>query len=339
MTTQNIPHPSPKILEVLHNNGYTDNAQWDAAGSAGSGRSYFRVHEGDRYAILQVSASTDEDFKRFASYGKSFHAFGLPTPAIWAVDESASQILMKDLGPHTLLSEVLPLDPISGNVRILYTETINSLIRWQEASNRVFLSRPDIAARRFDYAALKWESDYFRTNYLENHRKIKAIPQAVENFFSTLACMVDTHPKVLMHRDFQSQNIMVRPNTEIGFVDFQGARRGTMFYDIASLLWDPYVNLPENLIMDFFEYWRTGLKICVECFEKEDAWCLFLQASLQRMMQALGAFCFLSKEKKIASFEKFIEPGRVRLLRILELYEPISPSRHIAISFLKDALK
>ena len=215
---------------------------------------------------------------------------------------------------------------------------IDALVRWQESSPKFFLCRADIAARRFDYSALKWETDYFRTNYLQKKRGIAEIPQAVENFFSTLACMVDTHPKVLMHRDFQSQNIMVCNNSEVGFVDFQGARRGTMFYDIASLLWDPYVSLPEAMVEDFFEDWYRGYTLCHESFDKDEAWTLFLQASLQRLMQAMGAFCFLSMEKKIASFEQYIEPGKKRLLRVLELYEPLSPSRHEAITFLKNSL-
>jgi aminoglycoside/choline kinase family phosphotransferase len=166
-----IPTPSAKITDVLRSQGFTDAAEWQIAGSAGSGRGYYRVHEGNHYAILQVSASADDDFKRFASFGKTFTSFNLPTPRISAVDEEAHQILMKDLGPNMLISEILPLDPISGNVRILYTEVINSLIRWQEASSQVFMSRPDMAARKFDFSALKWETDYFRDNYLDANKE------------------------------------------------------------------------------------------------------------------------------------------------------------------------
>ena len=323
----NIPTPSSKISEVLRANGFTDAATWEVAGSAGSGRGYYRVHDGSHYAILQVCAAADDDFKRFASYGKTFHSFGLPTPTILAVDEEAHQILMKDLGPKMLVDEVLPLGPISGNVRILYTEVIDALVRWQESSRLLFLSRPDIGARKFDYATLKWKTDYFRTNYLIGRKGIKDIPQYVDNFFSTLACTVDTHPKVLMHRDFQSQNIMIRPNTEIGFVDFQGARRGSMFYDIASLLWDPYVNLPRNLVDDFFEYWRTGNRQCADFFSKEEAWEFFLQASLQRIMQALGAFCFLTREKHMDKFEQYVEPAKARLREILIAYKLVSTEK------------
>lgn len=336
---QELPQIAPKILRSLESKGFTASADWSLAGSAGSGRKYYRVTEGEKTAILQTNASANEDFEHFVSYGKSFNDFDLPTPEIWAVDESAAQILMQDMGEHTLLSVVVKDgQTLAGSARVLYPAVIDALIRWQESSPKFFLSRADIAARRFDYSALKWETDYFRTNYLQKKMGISEIPQAVENFFSTLACMVDTHPKVLMHRDFQSQNVMVRNDSEVGFVDFQGARRGTMFYDIASLLWDPYVSLPEEMVKDFFEDWYSGYTLCHESFDKEEAWTLFLQASLQRLMQAMGAFCFLSMEKKIESFEQYIEPGKKRLLRVLELYEPLSPSRHEAITFLKNSL-
>ena len=118
-----------------------------------------------------------------------------------------------------------------------------------------------------------------------------------------------------MHRDFQSQNIMVKPNSEIAFVDFQGARRGAMFYDLASLLWDPYVELSLTEIKDFFEYWRISYREA-KTYSKDDAWEAFIHASLQRVMQAMGAYCFLSKVKKIEKFEQYIEPGK-RQLRIL----------------------
>lgn len=334
----NIP-VSSQILRVIESRGFSSSSTWTLAGSAGSGRKYYRVSDGEKTAILQTNASANEDFEHFVSFGKSFSAFSLPTPEIYAVDEESAQILMQDMGEQTLLSQVVKDGaPISGSARVLYPVVIDALIRWQVSSPKFFLSRSDIAARRFDYAALKWETDYFKTNYLQKKKGIAEIPQVVENFFATLACMVDTHPKVLMHRDFQSQNVMVRSSSEVGFVDFQGARRGSLFYDIASLLWDPYVSLPEEMVVDFFDEWFRDYPLVSESFSREEAWTLFLQAALQRLMQAMGAFCFLLTEKKIESFEQYIEPGKKRLLRVLELYEPLSPSRHEAITFLKNAL-
>ena len=307
---------SPVIQSYLKSRGYADYQVSSIAG-AGSGRQYFRISEGSKSCVLQVCAEVNDDFRHFVDYSKTFRDFGLPVTQVYAVDETACQVLQEDLGKRNLLDEVSPVSPgvRSGNERILYPTVIDALVKWQDASQSIFSSHTELWIRRFDFAALKWETDYFTENYLKGHCGLTEIPQGVKNFFSLLAVAVDAQPKLLMHRDFQSQNIMVRPNSEIAFVDFQGARRGSAFYDIASLLWDPYVSLPVEMIKDFFEYWRMHNKR-VQAYTKEDAWDSFIQASLQRLMQALGAYCFLSKVKGIQKFEQYIEPGK-RQLRAL----------------------
>lgn len=308
---------SPVIKGYLLSRGYTENFTVSPIAGAGSGRQYFRISEDKRSCVLQVCAEVNDDFRHFVDYSKTFRDFGLPVTQVYAVDETTCQVLQEDLGKRNLLDEVSPVSPgvRSGNERILYPTVIDALVKWQDASQSIFSSHTELWIRRFDFAALKWETDYFTENYLKGHCGLTEIPQGVKNFFSLLAVAVDAQPKLLMHRDFQSQNIMVRPNSEIAFVDFQGARRGSAFYDIASLLWDPYVSLPVEMIKDFFEYWRMHNKR-VQAYTKEDAWDSFIQASLQRLMQALGAYCFLSKVKGIQKFEQYIEPGK-RQLRAL----------------------
>lgn len=330
---------SPFIKEYLASHAYSDESCVEPAGAAGSGRLYYRIKERKRSCILQVNETANQDFENFVSFGKFFFSIDLPVPRIYTVDESAAQVLMEDLGKRSLFDYTLPGEPLSGNVRILYQDVIKSLVTFQESSASAFMARPDLGARKFDYAALKWETDYFTTNYLKRLANVTEIPEFLKDFFSTLACSVDTHQKVLMHRDFQSQNIMIRPNSEIVFVDFQGARRGSMYYDLASLLWDPYTSLPLHLVFDFFEYWRTEYQENKH-FSKEEAWISFLEASLQRVMQALGAYGFLSRHKKLDSFERFIEPGKARLLEILKLYKEATSGLHQeAILFLEKNLK
>ena len=217
---------SPAIQQFLSSHGYADYEVTSIAG-AGSGRKYYRIATDNRSSVLQVSASVDEDFKRFVDYSESFSSFGLPVPRIYCVDESSCSVLQEDLGEHNLLDNILPPghEKKTGNVRILYPEVIDSLIKWQDISRSLFSSRSDLWLRRFDFDALKWETDYFTENYLKAHKGIAEIPECVRQFYSLLAVSVEAQHKVLMHRDFQSQNIMVKPNSEIAFVDFQGARR------------------------------------------------------------------------------------------------------------------
>lgn len=315
---------STAVKNFLLNHGYAADFNVESIAGAGSGRRYYRIASAGLSCVLQISSSVDEDFKRFVDYSKAFREFGLPVPRIYFVDEESCSVLQEDLGIHNLLDEIRPLgNAKSGNVRILYPVVIDALVKWQEVSRSLFSSRSDLWLHRFDFAALKWETDYFTENYLKAHKGIKEIPQSVYNFYSVLAISVDAQPKVLMHRDFQSQNIMVKPDAEVAFVDYQGTRRGSMFYDLASLLWDPYVSLSLNEIKDFFEYWRTMYRE-TKTYTQEDAWEAFIHASLQRVMQAMGAYCFLSKVKGIQKFERYIEPGKAQLRVLFSEFKKIA---------------
>jgi hypothetical protein len=329
---------SDKIRDYLGSHGYGADFSVESIAGAGSGRRYYRISSGERASVLQVSAELNEDFKKFVENSQVFRAAGLPVPKLFCVDEESVQILQEDLGSRRLLDDVSPDRPQSGSVRILYPEVIEALIRWQNASQSLFSTHTDIWLRRFDFAALKWETDYFTENYLKAHCGITEIPDYVRNFYSLLAVSVDAQTKVLMHRDFQSQNIMVKDNSEVAFVDYQGARRGSMFYDIASLLWDPYVCLPLDLVKDFFEYWRFQYK-GAKIYTKEDAWESFVHASLQRVMQALGAYCFLSKVKGIQKFEQYIEPGKKQLRLLFAEFRKIAKATDPQVfSFMERAL-
>ena len=316
---------SSKIKDFLLSHDYSENYTVSSIAGAGSGRRYYRIADGESSCVLQVSASVDEDFKRFVDYSTAFWEFGLPVPRIYFVDEESCSVLQEDLGAHNLLDNILPggREKKSGNVRILYPVVIDALVKWQEVSRSLFSSRSDLWLRRFDFAALKWETDYFTENFLKAHKGIQEIPQSVLNFYSVLAISVDAQPKVLMHRDFQSQNVMIKPDSEVAFVDYQGARRGSMFYDLASLLWDPYVCLSLDEIRDFFEYWRTSFRE-TKIYTREDAWEAFIHASLQRVMQAMGAYCFLSKVKGIQKFEQYIEPGKAQLRVLFAEFKKIA---------------
>jgi aminoglycoside/choline kinase family phosphotransferase len=169
---------SPVIEKFLKSRGYADYELTSIAG-AGSGRKYYRIASGKQSAVLQVSASVDEDFKRFVDYAEAFNSFGLPVPKIYCVDEASCSVLQEDLGAHNLLDNIVApgSEKKTGNVRILYPEVIDSLIKWQNISRSLFSSRSDLWLRRFDFAALKWETDYFTENYLKAHKGIQETPE------------------------------------------------------------------------------------------------------------------------------------------------------------------
>jgi aminoglycoside/choline kinase family phosphotransferase len=98
-----------------------------------------------------------------------------------------------------------------------------------------------------------------------------------------------------VHRDFQSQNIIVR-NGQAHLIDFQGMRPGLAEYDLGSLLYDPYVVLPESERTELIAYYRARqLENDVAIGGEFD---LKLRlCTMQRLMQALGAYGFLGLVK------------------------------------------
>jgi hypothetical protein len=132
-------------------------------------------------------------------------------------------------------------------------------------------------------------------------------------------------PRVLVHRDFQSQNIIIE-NGQANLIDFQGMRPGLAAYDLASLLYDPYVDLTESERAELITYYRDGRdKRGVTCSEDFDS--KLRLCAMQRLMQALGAYGFLGLIKGNKNFLQYI-PRAVRSLRDtvakIERLEPLA---------------
>src|SRR5439155_9861933 len=109
----------------------------------------------------------------------------------------------------------------------------------------------------FNAALYLWEQNYFFENCLGRYFKMesaKTTEFAALTPLHTIANRLDGEQRVLVHRDFQSQNIMIR-NEQAHLIDFQGMRPGLAAYDLASLLYDPYVDLSESERAELVAYY------------------------------------------------------------------------------------
>jgi aminoglycoside/choline kinase family phosphotransferase len=300
------------LMQAINNELIIENGElrMEEAGSAGSGRKYYRMKAGGHSLILQQSNAGDADFERFVRYGKLFGELRLPVPEIYAVSEGEGRVVMQDLGSVRLCDVAQPI--------MYYPLVLEKLIVWQEASEKAFEADSELASRGFGEGDYLWESSYFAENYLQGHLGMEEIPAYLTKSFQDLAKKAAAQQRVLMHRDFQSQNVMLAKENKIAFIDFQGARNGSIYYDVASLLWDPYMMLPEETVKQLFTLWHSANPL-LKNVPFENAWENFLIASMQRLMQALGAYCFLSKKKGIKSFEQYIEPGEKRFRTVLDI--------------------
>jgi hypothetical protein len=160
-----------------------------------------------------------------------------------------------------------------------------------------------------------WEQNYFFENCLGRCFKVdhtRLAELAELSALKEIAERLAVFPRVLVHRDFQSQNIIVR-NGQAYLIDFQGMRPGLAEYDLASLVYDPYVDLAEAERTELIAYYRCRQLANGNTIDGGLDFKLRLCA-MQRLMQALGAYGFLGLVKGHKHFLKYV-PDALRSLR------------------------
>jgi aminoglycoside/choline kinase family phosphotransferase len=307
---------SPVLAKFLARYGFGEGCDIALAGSAGSRRVYFRLSQGLRTFIVLVSPPDDADFGRFLRITQFYRLMDVHVPMVHCIDDAAHQVLLEDLGDRRLFDLVVSGDG-AATLRA-YKDAIHLLIDLQTRCFQRHQECPDIHSRHFDMHDLLWETGYFTAQYLEGRRGLSFAPArkaALESVFTELARRVDAHPKSIMHRDFQSQNIMVQSGGILRVIDYQGSRLGSIYYDLASLLLDPYVMLPDDAVMELLRYYHAK---SLNPLEFDAMFSQFLLAASQRIMQALGAYWFLSSAKGLPQFAAHIVPGERRLRWVTE---------------------
>lgn len=298
-------------------------------GTGGSDRSYYRMRRDKGSAVLMESQESDPDFERHIKYTLFFGRHFMPVPKLIEVNHDAKTVLFEDLGDLTLYSW-LKCPRKESEIESVYKSVIEILITLHTKATRNVSRCHFIKDRLFDYGHLRWETDYFIERFV---RGVKNIEIKDNNFFEEefhrLALKVDSFPKAVIHRDFQSQNVMVTKGNIPRIVDYQGARIGPPAYDLVSLLWDPYYRLTNTLrekLIDYYifkseENWEAKASPTLKPFSpmgRGDFSRPFretlLPCRLQRHMQALGAYGFLSMVKGKRYFLKYVPEG-LKLLK------------------------
>ncbi|RJQ23099.1 MAG: hypothetical protein C4560_01245 [Nitrospiraceae bacterium] len=280
-------------------------------GSGGSDRKYYRIKKGRKSAVLMQCRRDDPDFDRQMEYTRFFLRCLIPVPDVLETDPGEKQAVFEDAG-DTSLYNWLKCPREDADMESMYRKVIDALALIHTTATDHVAECPPLKSRLFDYEYFRWETAYFLERFLEGIRNIQAANViGLEEDLNSLAFKADSFPRTIIHRDFQSQNIMVTRDGGLRIIDFQGARMGPSAYDVASILWDPYHRLEDGLrgrLADYYigkiedkfdaDYFRETLVVC----------------KLQRHMQALGAYGYLSSVKGKKYFLKYVPEG-LRLLK------------------------
>ncbi len=292
------------------------NDQTDAIliGLGGSDRRYFRVRNDSRTVVLLECKSDDPDYERHLVYTRFFAAHSVPVPGLIATDDARKKALFDDLGDTSLYS-YLKIPHSRSHIYDVYCSVIDILVKLHTRVTEHVHECPLLQAQIFDYDYLRWETSYFLERFVVGLKKLPLDNrQVIEKEFHQLALKVDAYPKGVIHRDFQCQNIMITRGGIPHVIDYQGARMAPVAYDIASILWDPYHRLDSGVRERLIEYYISEVKQHMAGFNESLFREGLIPCRLQRHMQALGAYGFLSVVKGKTYFLKHV-PEALRLLR------------------------
>lgn len=247
----------------------------------------------------------------FSNMLRAAQSRGIRVPALYAdLTKSGNfTVLLEDLGDETLFLR-LGRTPREQWLP-WYQKAVDLLCEWQRAFAE---SDPACVAfgRRFDRGLLRWELDHFREWGLDVWRgpTPAGLRAALDIEFDALADAVAAIPTTLVHRDWQSKNLMVLPGDTLAVIDFQDALVGPRPYDLVALLCDSYTALEPSeqraLIDRYLD--RSGITD-PEARAQFTRW--FYTQAVQRKLKDAGRFVFIDRVRKNPGFLQYI-PQSVR---------------------------
>ena len=257
------------------------------ASADASFRRYFRVAtvSGETFIVMDAPPEK-EDCRPFVVVAQAMADFGVHVPRVLELDLERGLMLLDDLGNEQYL-QALSAD----NVDHLYGDAIDTLVRLQRRGPVENSPLPP-----YDRELLMAEMALFSEWLLGRHLGEPALGDGLDEVFQWLADRALEQPRVWVHRDYHSRNLMVVEQNNPGVLDFQDAVIGPLTYDLVSLLKDCYISWPRPRVVAwvarYFDRARAaGLGGGVD-FEQLLVW--FDLMGVQRHLKAAGIFARLN---------------------------------------------
>jgi len=282
----------------------------------GSERQWYRLKAGRHSLIMadhgiRENRSTSEA-DAFVHIGQHLYHQGVSVPKIHFCDTFCGLVFLDDLGDVNLQQAARSMTHSESLIR-LYKSVIDQLIKLSLDGGDEFNPAWTYQSARYDQELIiEKECRYFQEAFLNGYLGLGARFEDLAADFASLAqkALQYSNPG-FMHRDMQSRNIMIK-NHQVYFIDFQGGRYGPIQYDLASLLIDPYVELPDAIQAKLLDYSVEALSERTAVEPKKFRQC-FNYCALTRNLQTLGAFAYLSNIKGKQYFEDYI-PAALQIL-------------------------
>lgn len=245
----------------------------------------------------------------YTSQARFLARHGVSVPAVLLDWPKEKLCVLEDVGENSLEHVFPRLTHAAGMA--FYKQTLKTVANLHHEATGAAIRHPIRLSSPFNRKLYEWEQELFCEQFLKRHLPVDDTRrQEIRRELSTLIPPQLRAPRVIVHRDLQSSNILIKDGRII-LIDFQGMRLGTAAYDLASLLCDPYVNLPDDMRDELLDYYTNLVP------ERKNAKNLFWIAAVQRLSQALGAYGRLGAAPATAYFLKHIPAGINQLKKAL----------------------
>ena len=259
--------------------------------TSGSNRRYFRL-KGGNLSLIGVIGNNLEENRAFIYLSRHFREKGIRVPAVLSVSDDGFSYLQEDLGDKVLFNLVSEgrengiYSPVETD---LLCRTIEQLPRLQ------FQGAKDMDWKKclyeaFDGRMIDFDLNYFKYCFLKATGLEFNEVHLQEDFDRLKEDLLKDNGNTFMHRDFQARNILIQDG-EPWIIDFQGGRRGPIYYDVASFVWQARSRFPEQLKQKLIQSYLRALRSYQEV--DEDRFYARLRLFvLFRTLQVLGAYGF-----------------------------------------------
>lgn len=282
--------------------------------ASGSNRRYFRL-ESKNNTVIGVEGTSVEENNAFIKMAKHFYSKGLPVPHFIAQSPNGLFYLQQDLG-DTLLFDFIA----EGRKTGVFCEPEKGMLR---KTMRILPSIQVKGADGFDFSvcypqpefnerSILWDLNYFKYCFLKSTGLEFQENRLEDDFVKLSSILLSSNSNTFMYRDFQSRNVMVKDN-EPYFIDFQGGRKGPLYYDVASFLWQAKAKYSDELREELLDEYLNALAELMPV-DKVDFRRQLKHFVLFRTLQVLGAYGFRGYFEKKPHFLQSI-PFAIENLR------------------------
>ena len=261
--------------------------------SSGSNRRYFRLR-GGRISVVGVIGTNRDENNAFIALSRHFGEKGINVPKVLSVSTDGMAYIQEDLGDSVLYQEVShgrESGEYSSYERDLLCKVVEKLpkIQFKGAEGLDFnICYPEPA---FGERMILFDLNYFKYCFLKATGLDFNEVRLQDDFEKFKTDLLEDMGDTFMYRDFQARNVMLKDDVPY-FIDFQGGRRGPIYYDVASFIWQARARYPEDLKQEMLSAYLRSVRTYLPDLDEARFRGKLRQFVLFRNLQTLGAYGF-----------------------------------------------